>query len=136
MTGLKVIDGGDNGGSSSPELVEPVDEQEAAFDRAYSEYLSAEAAIAKFNAGDRKCATEEENEEMNGRLCDRRQVAQWRLIRTPAFTRPQFIDKFGVLEAIICRAEDEGDPTDKRHVFMLTSLKADLWRFNFKRYSD
>lgn len=73
---------------------------------------------------------------MNGRLCDRRLAAQWRLIRTPAFSRPQFIDKFGVFEAIINRAENEGTPVDNRHVFMLTSLKADLWCFKLVRYSN
>jgi hypothetical protein len=134
MTDLKVIDGGDNG-SSSPEP-EPTDERKAAFSRAYREYLLAEAAIAKNNAGDDKCATNDEAEEMTGRLCDRRTAAEWQLIRTQPFCGWQLLEKFAVLETIVSRAEHEGNPHDKRHVFMLTSIKADLWKFRLERYGD
>ena len=126
MTDLKVIDG-------EPKPVKPVGECEALFNRAYSEWLSVNADIAKFNAGDHECATQEDQEEMNGKLCDRRKDAEWRLVTTPAIAPWQFMQKFESLETIINRSEYEGYMADNRHVFMLTSVKADLWSFQLKR---
>ena len=125
MSNLKAIDG-------KPKPVQPVDEREARFNRAYSEWLSVNADIAKFNAGDYECTTQEDQEEMNGKLCDRRKDAEWRLVTTPAIAPWQFMQKFESLETIINRSEFEGYSTGSLHVFMLTSVKADLWNFQLK----
>lgn len=90
--------------------------------------------MAKFNAGDHECKSEKDQDEMNDRLCERRKEAEWRLVKTPAFCAWQFMQKFELLETIINSAENEGYPTDNRHVFMLTSLKADLWNFQLRRH--
>jgi hypothetical protein len=118
MTDLKVIDG------KSPATRDP---REQKFDSAYGEWAQALTDVAKFNESV-ECATEEEREAMNAQLCDRRTEAEWQLIMIPVFTGVQLIQKFEVLEAITCRGAWEGYPTDNRHVLMLASVNADLWK--------
>jgi hypothetical protein len=43
------------------------------------------------------------------------------------------MQKFELLETMINRAEFEGYPGDDCHVFMLTAVKADLWKFQLER---
>ena len=122
MTDLKVIDG-------KPGDTRAPDERELQFDRAYSEYM---AALAGCESETEKCATEDETEVLRGQLSDRLSNAERQLILVPVNTVVQLKQKFGVLERIICRAEDEGYPNDKRHVFLLASVKVDLrnsWKF-------
>jgi hypothetical protein len=116
MTDLKVIDG---------KTSETRDECERQFDRAYSEWIS---ALAGYESTTEKYATEDEAETLIGQLIDRLINAERQLIFRPVNTNVQFKQKFGVLEKMICRAEDEGYPTDNRHVLMLASVKADLWK--------
>jgi hypothetical protein len=121
VTDLKVIDG------KTSETPATSDEHGLQFDRAYSEWMSALAGCECADCATEKCATEEEEETLRGQLSDRLINAEWQLIRRPVNTNVQLKQKFGVLERMICRAEDEGYPTDKRHVFMLASVKVDLW---------
>jgi hypothetical protein len=45
----------------------------------------------------------------------------------------QLVDKFEILETMICQRERNGRPADNRHVLMLTSVKADLYRFRIEQ---
>jgi hypothetical protein len=117
MTDLKVIDGRPGGTPAT-------DERELQFDRAYSEYM---AALAGYESKTEKCATEDEAEVLRAQLSDRLIKAERQLILVRVNTGVQLKQKFGVLERLICRAEDEGYPNDNRHVFLLASVKVDLW---------
>jgi len=55
-----------------------------------------------------------------------------KLVLLPASTGRRLKQKFSVLERMICNGEDEGYPTDNRHLLMLASVKADLWSMNYR----
>jgi hypothetical protein len=92
------------------------------FDRAYAAWLAAKARISALEA--------QENEEgVVSRACDKLDAAEHRLRRTEAKSDDQLAAKFGVLEAMISERERQGPPNDHRHMLMLASFKADLYRF-------
>jgi hypothetical protein len=79
MTDLKVVDG------KKGEMPGTSDERELRFDRAYSEWVSALADIAKFNAGEYE-TPDDDIDALNGQLCDRQAEVERRLILMPAST--------------------------------------------------
>lgn len=100
------------------------------FGRAYHEWMEACADLAKLNAGGYEQVPVDEADAFTNRLNERKREAEHRLITTPAILPYQFVQKFEALELMVADRERDGYPTDNRHMAMLASVKADLYRFD------
>jgi hypothetical protein len=109
----------------------PTRQDEAAlkFGRAYQEYAEALAAVAKFDADPLK--NDDGYDDVSS--IERLRRAEHTLILTPAQIGSQLVQKFEVLEAIICAGDRDGWPTDKRHLIMAAAVKAELYDFKMDR---
>lgn len=104
------------------------------FGNAYREWFEALAIEAKLNGGGYAAA--EDPDGAIDAVLDRLRTAEHQLAFTPAAFPYQLINKFEVLETMICRRERDGRPSDSRHMIMLSSVKADLYRFRIEQRED
>jgi hypothetical protein len=121
---------------------EPVEETEAGetksgvseFGDAYAEWLDARANVAKMDAKGYDAADLEDA--VADQIMARLRTAEHRLAFVPAILPYQMIEKFETLEAMISQRERDGYPKDNRHMLMLSSVKADLYRFRLERRQE
>lgn len=107
-------------------------EQEVkAFNQAYVEWTAARAEQAKLNADTEDADSDAKDAAASANL-DRVQQAEHQLAFTPAAQAAQFVSKFEALETMIADRERDGRPADHRHMIMVASVKADLYRFSLK----
>jgi hypothetical protein len=99
------------------------------FGLAYEEWLAARAENAKQNAGGYAHLGSADEDANGSRILDRVIAAEHRLIFLPAIRGTHLIEKFEVLETMVSERERDGYPNDNRHMLMLSSVKADLYRF-------
>jgi hypothetical protein len=106
--------------------IEEADPHASRFGKALQEWFEALAIEAKLNAGGYAAAEDPDGaiDAVLGRL----QAAEHRLAFLPAILPYQLVNKFEVLETMISKRERDGYPADSRHLLMLTSVKADLYR--------
>jgi hypothetical protein len=107
--------------------VEEADPRVSRFGKACHEWFEARATEAKLNAGGH--ADADDPDAAIDVVLERLQAAEHQLTCLPAILPHQLVDKFEILETMICQRERNGRPADNRHMLMLTSVKADLYRF-------
>jgi hypothetical protein len=120
---------------------EPVEETESGetesgvseFGDAYAEWLDARAGVAKMDAKGYAAADDPDPDAVADQMMARLRMAEHRLAFMPAILPYQMIEKFETLEAMISQRERDGYPNDNRHMLMLSSVKADLYRFRLER---
>lgn len=100
------------------------------FGTAYSAWMDARAERAKRDDPGRfedMAGDDEDRKTLD--ILHRLEEAEHKLITTPAELPFQLEQKFEVMESMISERERDGRPTDNRHMLMITSFKADLYRF-------
>jgi hypothetical protein len=110
---------------------EEADPRVSKFGGAYHEWFEALASEAKVNAGG--YAGADDPDAVIDAAIDRVQAAEHQLTVLPAILPYQLVNKFEVLETMISKRERDGYPADGRHMLMLSSVKADLYRFRIGR---